>query len=133
MKEIANFDITGIQSHMKSGLNGHYLKNRFDTIADSGMKLFNFFIIFDFCDQHFSGHRIWVTEFDIQPYGYEKYGVIDMDFKAEVSFRIFYGLSRKQDILIGFGRFHAASIFSFESRWNHHVEMALESGMVSYQ
>ena len=43
MKEIANFDITGIQSHMKSGLNGHYLKNRFDTIADSGMKLFNFF------------------------------------------------------------------------------------------
>ena len=45
---IANFDITGIQSHMKSGLNGHFLKNRFDTIADSGMKLFYFFDHFRF-------------------------------------------------------------------------------------
>ena len=33
----------------------------------------------------------------------------------------------------GLGRFHEASIFSFENRWNHHVEMDLESGMVVYQ
>ena len=39
--------------------------------------------IFGFQNFYFSGNRIWVTEFDIQPYGYEKYGIIDMDFKAE--------------------------------------------------
>ena len=41
VKEKANYDITGIQSHMKSGLNGHFLKNRFDTIADSGSKFYS--------------------------------------------------------------------------------------------
>ena len=49
---------------MFAGLNGHFLKNRFDTMADPG-------------------RRVWVTEMDIQPYGLEKYGTIDMDFKAE--------------------------------------------------
>ena len=43
VKEKANYDITGIQSHMKSGLNGHFQKNRFDTIADSGLKFYSLF------------------------------------------------------------------------------------------
>ena len=54
--EDANTDFTGLQSHMFPGLNGHFLKNRFDTMADSG-------------------NRLWVTEFDIQ--------TLDMEFKAE--------------------------------------------------
>jgi len=46
--EKANYDITGIQSHMKSGLNGHFLKNRFDTMADSGSKFYS--LIDDTCN-----------------------------------------------------------------------------------
>ena len=34
--EDANYDIVGLQSHMFPGLNGHFLKNRFDTMADPG-------------------------------------------------------------------------------------------------
>ena len=38
-------DLIGLQSHMHPGLNGHYLKNRFDTMAEYGA-------------------RLWVTELD---------------------------------------------------------------------
>merc|ERR1711935_719149 len=56
-----NLDYTGLQSHMHPGLNGHFLKHRFDALAN---------------DHNDPGRRLFVTEFDID-------NDFDVAFKAE--------------------------------------------------
>ena len=55
-----NIDYAGLQSHIHPGLNGHFLKHRFDTLA---------------YDHNDPGRRLFVTEFDID-------NDFDFDFKA---------------------------------------------------
>lgn len=59
--EELTLDYTGLQSHMHPGLNGHFLKNRFDALA---------------YDHNDAGRRLFVTEFDID-------NDFDVAFKAE--------------------------------------------------
>ena len=56
-----DIDYAGLQSHIHPGLNGHFLKQRFDTLAN---------------DNNDTDRRLWITEFDID-------NDFDVDFKAD--------------------------------------------------
>ena len=129
VKEKANYDITGIQSHMKSGVNGHFLKNRFDTIAESGSKFYSLF--------HDTSDPFWLTSyvhwmnFILLIVFYFRSSTLDdrNGYPALWIWKIWsywYGFESRR-----FGRFYETSIFSFQGWRNHYVEMALEWGLVS--